>query len=431
MPNNFRRNIIGAPCPTPVQFLAPSDFNVERVFPFSNLVNNGTETPTTGGARTAREDEGPQREPAKGPRDGDAMPSLMIHREQTSGGDSESKSALVEPDSTPSPSPNLSAPSDAVVEVASAPLVGTDNSAGDEKASGRWISERSRLVPSQSGAPGVLPGIVADRLKSTFTRCEDEPIHIPGAIQRFGALIALKYNEAGALEARICSENSLDILGYDPEQLFGLPSFLDIVRLEDRDDMTAIISHVLSNPILPGQNVHPDVLPVSIISPDKTQTSLWCAIHISPSSKGLIICEFEYYTEIFYDSDPNTAVNLRAEPYATIDMDVSPEELARSTSKSKPLGAIGVAKRRKNSRLSSMDTFNAMSQAQEQLASATSVQHLLDIVVGLISELTCFHRVMIYRFDEEKNGCVEAELLDPKASPDLFRGKIAYHRRNA
>lgn len=43
--------------------------------------------------------------------------------------------------------------------------------------------------------------------------------------------------------------------------------------------------------------------------------------------------------------------------------------------------------------------------------------------MGLVAELTGFHRVMIYRFDNHKNGCVVSELIDPEASDDLFRGE--------
>lgn len=70
-----------------------------------------------------------------------------------------------------------------------------------------------------------------------------------------------------------------------------------------------------------------------------------------------------------------------------------------------------------------MDIFNAMTQAQQQLASSISVAAVLDTVVGLISELTGFHRVMFYRFDSKKNGVVEAELVNEKASVDIFRGQ--------
>lgn len=91
---------------------------------------------------------------------------------------------------------------------------------------------------------------------------------------------------------------------------------------------------------------------------------------------------------------------------------------------SRPLRAIQLARRTRKHVLGSMEIFNAMTQAQQQLSAGKNVQSVLDIVVGLIAELTGFHRVMVYRFDNHKNGCIVSELVDPKASDDLFRGEF-------
>lgn len=47
----------------------------------------------------------------------------------------------------------------------------------------------------------------------SMQRCEDEPIHIPGAVQGFGVLIALKEDAGGKLSVKIASE-----VGSQPEQ---------------------------------------------------------------------------------------------------------------------------------------------------------------------------------------------------------------------
>jgi len=44
------------------------------------------------------------------------------------------------------------------------------------------------------------------------------------------------------------------------------------------------------------------------------------------------------------------------------------------------------------------------------------------VVVGVVKELTGFHRVMIYQFDEDWNGRVVSELVDSQATKDLYRG---------
>jgi light-regulated signal transduction histidine kinase (bacteriophytochrome) len=66
-----------------------------------------------------------------------------------------------------------------------------------------------------------------------------------------------------------------------------------------------------------------------------------------------------------------------------------------------------------------------MNQAEKQIAACKSLESVYGVVVGIISELTGFHRVMLYRFDSQMNGCIEAELHDIQASPDVFRGKSA------
>lgn len=48
------------------------------------------------------------------------------------------------------------------------------------------------------------------------------------------------------------------------------------------------------------------------------------------------------------------------------------------------------------------------------------MQGVLDVAVEIVEELTGFHRVMFYRFDSQKNGRVDAELLNPQASTDLY-----------
>lgn len=87
-----------------------------------------------------------------------------------------------------------------------------------------------------------MTGATGDKARTAYRRCEDEPIHIPGAVQSFGALIGLKYAEDGSLEVRVASENSRRVLGYGPEQLFALASFLDVLKPDDRDEIVCRIN---------------------------------------------------------------------------------------------------------------------------------------------------------------------------------------------
>ncbi|KAG2010111.1 atypical/HisK protein kinase [Coprinopsis cinerea AmutBmut pab1-1] len=69
-----------------------------------------------------------------------------------------------------------------------------------------------------------------------------------------------------------------------------------------------------------------------------------------------------------------------------------------------------------------MDVFAVMAQINEQIGAAPDLDTFLKIVVGVIKDLTQFHRVMIYQFDEMWNGEVVAELVDWAQSHDLFKG---------
>ncbi|RDW95280.1 hypothetical protein BP5796_01043 [Coleophoma crateriformis] len=359
-------------------YLAPMEFSVERVYPIRSQVNSEQYT----ASNSKNEDN-------EGSRQSTAPTKL------------ESKDGL------PGPSPPNSHGSS------------TD---GSNESQSRKVSERFKLLPSKSGAPTVW-GKHAEGEEPIYRRCEDEPIHTPGAIQSYGALVGLKYSPAGQLEVRIVSENTRRILGYGPEQLFALRSFLDILNPDVRDEMAARVSHVLNSTEDMNSETRLDIFQMSITFPYEPETRLWCAIHLAPKAKGLVICEFEDYSDAFYLKDVSAAKILPVNMVRSTGIDVSPEEFKRSTTSfSKPLPVIEVARQRKQKEFSSLDIFNAMSQSQRQLTQATTLQSVFDVVVGLISELTGFHRVMFYRFDSQKNGSIEAELLNPNASSDIYRG---------
>jgi hypothetical protein len=64
-----------------------------------------------------------------------------------------------------------------------------------------FYTERHRHVVTEEGHM-IVVGI-----EGTLQRCEDEPIHIPGAVQGFGCLVGLRILEEGAvLDIRVVSE---------------------------------------------------------------------------------------------------------------------------------------------------------------------------------------------------------------------------------
>ncbi|KZT60695.1 hypothetical protein CALCODRAFT_480578 [Calocera cornea HHB12733] len=72
--------------------------------------------------------------------------------------------------------------------------------------------------------------------------------------------------------------------------------------------------------------------------------------------------------------------------------------------------------------VSTMDVFALLSQVDDQWGRAADLESFLKIVVGIIKDLTQFHRVLIYQFDENWNGQVVAELVDWNQTHDLYKG---------
>ena len=79
-------------------------------------------------------------------------------------------------------------------------------------------------------------------------------------------------------------------------------------------------------------------------------------------------------------------------------------------------------RRGSNSTVGMMDVFAVTAQINEQLGAAPDLDTFLKVVVGLLKDLTQFHRVMVYQFDEMWNGQVVAELFDWSKTHDLYKG---------
>ncbi|KAI9665989.1 MAG: Light-sensor Protein kinase [Bathelium mastoideum] len=298
------------------------------------------------------------------------------------------------------------------------------------------ISERPPSARSNTGSIDETGGLLTARFKhvvyegkhvvitgrdgSTLQRCEDEPIHIPGAVQGFGMLVALQEEADGKLAVRIVSENSKRIMGYTPRQLFALESFTDVLSEDQADNMLDHIDFIRDEEADVATN-GPEVFTIAMRSPQRRSRKFWCAMHISHANPELIICEFE-----LEDDQDNPLVppndTTPEPPEDTLNSDPTPEELAESTQNtSRPLRVLRSARKRKGE-AAAMEVFNIMSQVQEQLAAAPNLEKFLKVLVGVVKELTGFHRVMIYQFDQSWNGRVVTELVDPRATKDLYKG---------
>ncbi|MCJ1291276.1 Light-sensor Protein kinase [Xylographa carneopallida] len=263
--------------------------------------------------------------------------------------------------------------------------------------------------------------IITGRDGDTLQRCEDEPIHIPGAVQGFGLLIALSEGADGKLPVRVVSENSLRIIGHTPKQMFELDSFLDILSEEQADNLLDHLDFIRDQDADPATN-GPEVFTLAVRSCSTKKTrKLWCAMHINANNPDLIVCEFELEDDQEYPLVP-VGASTPEPPEDTLHANPTADEIADSTTNSsRPLRVLRSARKRKGE-AAAMEVFNIMSQVQEQLANAPNLEIFLKVLVGIVKELTGFHRVMIYQFDQSWNGRVVTELVDPRATKDLYKG---------
>ncbi|KAJ4298847.1 hypothetical protein N0V90_004090 [Kalmusia sp. IMI 367209] len=283
---------------------------------------------------------------------------------------------------------------------------------------GNLVTHRFKHVVTEGGH-AVITGRGGDMLQ----RCEDEPIHIPGAVQGFGLLLALQEDPggSGSLPVRIVSENSRRTLGRSPRELFALESFTDILSEEQADNLLDHIDFIKEEDA-DVQTNGPEVFTLSIRIPnDKRSRKLWCAMHINDSNPRLIICEFELEDDPLYPLVPSNEMTPEL-PEDTLNSNPTVQEFLESTEiGSRPLRVLRSARKRKGE-AAAMEVFNIMSQVQEQLAAAPNLDKFLKVLVGVVKELTGFHRVMIYQFDQSFNGRVVTELVDPRATKDLYKG---------
>lgn len=248
----------------------------------------------------------------------------------------------------------------------------------------------------------------------TLQRCEDEAIHTPGAVQAFGLLLAIREEADGRFTVRYASENSKRIIGYTPLELFRLTNFTDILTEEQADNLLDHVDFIRDEDADPAIN-GPEVFSMSIRPPKKRTVKLWCAIHIHPAHPDLTICEFELDDDHDFPLRPDDERTPDI-PADTLRGNPTMEELAESTEiTSKPLRVLRSARKRRGE-AGAMQVFDIMSQVQEQLASAPNLEQFLKVLVGIVKELTGFHRVMVYQFDNSFNGKVVTELVDPVVS---------------
>ncbi|KAF9235192.1 hypothetical protein BU15DRAFT_89676 [Melanogaster broomeanus] len=195
------------------------------------------------------------------------------------------------------------------------------------------------------------------------------------------------------------------------------------------------------NPLYPSysamqtESLSPDSPPGSGSTGNSSETPISMVGESFPASSATAVSVFDRSLSAFAPEDeeddwqPTTediisSTTNYAKPIPAL------ERLRRTSSvASQPATDPGPRSRRKgfrrkggNSGAGMMDVFSVIGQINEQLGATADLETCLKVVVGIIKDLTQFHRVMIYQFDEVWNGEVVAELVDWQQSRDLYKG---------
>ncbi|GAA5866364.1 hypothetical protein JCM8547_000754 [Rhodosporidiobolus lusitaniae] len=282
-------------------------------------------------------------------------------------------------------------------------------------------------------------------------RCEDEPIHAPGAVQAFGVLIVFDQQEDGSMKVKQVSENSGFILGLPPRHLFRVSCFSDLFdddevevledaidALDDRDSDSAGEEDGPYNFTLSGRGI-PGSGTSDAQTRERHEWTAHAAIHRPDKQKPeRVVLELELVddhlnpltTESSEPFTPDERIGF-ADPEDYQGINPTEEDIAESTlSLIKPLRTLTRMKERQKKKgrkqssrgLGDMDIVGLLSQINDQLSKADKLETFLKITAGIFRELTDFDRVMIYQFDESWNGRVVAEQVDYSRTKDLFRG---------
>jgi len=281
------------------------------------------------------------------------------------------------------------------------------------------VTDKFEYSIMDDGSHGVVQGT-----RRAFTRCEDELIHIPGAIQSYGMLVALKREGEGVYVPRIVSENSYYICRYQPKELFSIESFNHVIPIYQRPLFNSQLRLVRNAYERKSKEQEPVVFTFSFHDPDGRLIPCWCAAHYRGGDSDLYICEFELQDYSMHPLATPQFTGVSTHPIDTLGsdhMDITTVSSLRSKSQSlfpdPDLVIPGISPD-----TTSVEIVGIATKIQKQFSEARSVPDLLDAVVSVVRDLTGFNRVMVYEFDKYFNGTVVAELMDPKACQDVYRG---------
>jgi light-regulated signal transduction histidine kinase (bacteriophytochrome) len=258
---------------------------------------------------------------------------------------------------------------------------------------------------------------------------ESDPLQLPQdaisytsqAIQGFGLLFVLEFTgKSSSIPVQAVSENSKVLIGKTPSELLSLESFTSIIKDTQVDEFVEQIDLIQSRQTDIVANRFEAFTVSMSISKDHFR-EFWCVMHQTDAHSSSIICEFELHEDEHTVGCEGHSI-LHPPGYKMAG--TAPPKKSAKTMQSQKRPSRGRCNGEKRSCNSvAMDTLNTLSRVQDRLATASDIKSLLEVAVDIAKDLTGFHRVMIYQFDQDFNARVVTEHADTKATTGAYLGR--------
>ncbi|KAJ6127002.1 CheY-like superfamily [Penicillium sp. IBT 18751x] len=215
-------------------------------------------------------------------------------------------------------------------------------------------------------------------------------------IQPFGALFVI-CGSGDTFAVQIASSNSADILGYSPEELFGLDLIHSLLPESERSFFLSHIRSVLDEEY-DVEVSGPEIFDLSLMTATGETKRLWCTMHTSNGCKNYVICEMELepVNESDTHEDPNSNKGLRDHK----DIEVVDQRPA----------------------IVKTELLNALPRVLQRIASAQTLQALIQHTMLCLQQLTQFDRLSMFHFDGNRNGVVMADTAEPILGLESYEG---------
>ncbi|KOS44385.1 hypothetical protein ACN38_g4701 [Penicillium nordicum] len=234
-------------------------------------------------------------------------------------------------------------------------------------------------------------------------------------IQSFGALVVMTESN-GNFEVQIASDNTKEIIGHSPDNLFELQTFCGILSSSQQSNFLAHAQFVLSDDYS-IEDSGPEVFFLSVLSSGGYTQGTWCTMHTSTVYKNYVICELQPEAQERKNRSDmeNPESQTTTSDSRNLDMtsgafleDVRPPGESLNTRTSKVPD--------------SSELLNNVPRIVQRLANSQTLEALVQHAIATLQSLIQFDRTTMYHFDSDRNGIVVADAVDTSSGLTSYEG---------